>query len=77
VRKGEQALNIQINARPELVSDAHGSFHIAQMMCRETCLSAGILERCGKARQPLANGRCALGRAQCLTARDRPGTLRQ
>jgi hypothetical protein len=48
VRKGEQALNIHINTRRELVADAHGSFHIAQMMCRETCLSDGVLERCAE-----------------------------
>lgn len=45
VRKGEDALNIRIDARNDLIGDAHGSFHIAQMICRETCLSAGILER--------------------------------
>ena len=44
VGKGEQALNIQVNAKTELVTDCHGSFHIAQMLCREVCLSAGVLE---------------------------------
>jgi hypothetical protein len=45
IAKGEQALNIQFGTRTEIISDAHGSFHIAQMMSRETCLSAGVLER--------------------------------
>lgn len=46
VAKGESALNIQLNTRSDLVRDSHGSFHIAQMMCRETCLSARVLECC-------------------------------
>jgi hypothetical protein len=46
VRKGEQALNISINTSAELAGDAHGSFHIAQMLCREICLFSGVLERC-------------------------------
>jgi hypothetical protein len=28
------------------VNVAHGSFHIAQMLCHEMCLSARVLERC-------------------------------
>ncbi|HMH12094.1 MAG TPA: hypothetical protein VK578_03210 [Edaphobacter sp.] len=46
VAKGEGALDITINSRTALIGDAHGSFHIAQMLCHEMCLSAGILERC-------------------------------
>jgi hypothetical protein len=45
VSKGEKALNVAINTRSDIVVDAHGSFHIAQMICRETCLAGGILER--------------------------------
>ncbi|WP_220464958.1 TIR domain-containing protein [Granulicella sp. 5B5] len=41
---GEKALNITLNTRKEIIGDAHGSFHIAQLLCRETCLSAPILE---------------------------------
>lgn len=52
VLKGEDALNIDINMRGSLIADSHGSFHIAQMICRETCLSAGVLERCDT-RRPL------------------------
>jgi hypothetical protein len=44
IRLGEQALNIKINTRAEIISDAHGSFHIAQMLCRETCITAPLLE---------------------------------
>ena len=44
VEKGERSLNIKINAKGDLVTDCHGSFHIAQMLCHEVCLSAGVLE---------------------------------
>jgi hypothetical protein len=46
VSKGEIALKVVLNTRDDIVHDSHGSFHIAQMMCRETCLSAGVLECC-------------------------------
>ena len=46
VTKGEEALNISIRSRDALVNDARGSFHIAQMLCREMCFSAGVVERC-------------------------------
>jgi hypothetical protein len=42
--KGEEALNIKINIRDDIVKEAQGSFHITQMLCHETCLDAGILE---------------------------------
>lgn len=45
VRLGEEALNIGINIRDEVVAAAAGSFYIAQMLCHETCLVASILER--------------------------------
>ena len=48
IKKGEDALNILINTRDQLVADAHGSFHIAQILCYEVCLSAGVLERCAE-----------------------------
>ena len=44
VEKGEEALNVKINIADEIVSEANGSFHIAQMLCHETCLEAGITE---------------------------------
>jgi hypothetical protein len=44
INKGERALNVQINTRNEIVKDSHGSFHIAQMLCRETCLTADVTE---------------------------------
>jgi hypothetical protein len=44
IRKGENALNIRLNIRDEIVKDAQGSFYIAQMLAYNTCLRAGILE---------------------------------
>jgi hypothetical protein len=45
IHKGETALNIRINTRDQIVIDSHGSFHIAQMLCREVCISAEVLAR--------------------------------
>jgi hypothetical protein len=41
---GEAALNMSLNTRAEIIRDSHGSFHIAQMLCRETCIIASLLE---------------------------------
>lgn len=43
---GSEALNVDLNVASEIVRAAHGSFYLAQMLCRETCKRAGILERC-------------------------------
>ena len=43
ITKGEQALNISINVRDEIVTDAQGSFYLAQMLAYHTCIRAGIL----------------------------------
>lgn len=51
VAKGEAALKVSLNTREDLVRDSHGSFHIAQMMCREMCLCAGVLECCNEERE--------------------------
>lgn len=45
IGKGENALNVSLNTRDDIVKDARGSFHIAQMLCRETCLVAELTER--------------------------------
>lgn len=44
VRKGEEALNIRLNIRGEIIDGAQGSFYLAQMLAYNTCLRAGILE---------------------------------
>jgi hypothetical protein len=41
---GEQALNITINTKKEIVNLAKGSFHIAQYLGSEICTVAGFLE---------------------------------
>jgi hypothetical protein len=46
IERGEQALNIALSNRPEIASEAQGSFHLAQMLCHQECLTGDILERC-------------------------------
>lgn len=46
VERGEVALNLSFNTKERIIEDSQGSFHIAQMLCRETCMKAEILERC-------------------------------
>lgn len=45
IELGERALNISINIKDEIAQDAEGSFHLAQMLCHEACIEAGILEK--------------------------------
>lgn len=42
--KGEDALNIKINIRDDIISAAQGSFYLTQMLAYETCVRANILE---------------------------------
>ncbi len=42
--RGEQALNVKLNVFDEIVAAASGSFYLAQMIAREVCLAANILE---------------------------------
>lgn len=43
---GEEALNIEINIKEEIVKDCYGSFHLAQLLAFETCLHSDIIETC-------------------------------
>jgi hypothetical protein len=45
VRKGEDALNINITVKDEIMASAQGSFFLAQMLCKEVCLASNVLER--------------------------------
>ncbi len=45
ISKGENALNVQIEAKKDIVTEARGSFHITQMLCKEACLYSDILDR--------------------------------
>lgn len=44
IELGESALNIRINIKSDIVSESEGSFHLAQMLCHECCVEAGVLE---------------------------------
>jgi hypothetical protein len=50
--KGEQALNVSLDDKDDLVRAASGSLHVAQILCYEVCAQAGILER-GPLRTPI------------------------
>lgn len=41
---GESALNVAIDARPSIVEHAGGSFYIAQLLCWDACIEAGVME---------------------------------
>ncbi len=45
IRRGEQALNTKLNVFDEIVAAVNGSFYLAQMLAREVCLAAGVLEK--------------------------------
>jgi hypothetical protein len=42
--QGEQALNVILNVKDEIVREVKGSFYLAQMLAREVCLEADVLE---------------------------------
>ncbi|GGD50492.1 TIR domain-containing protein [Muriicola marianensis] len=41
---GENALNITLNIKSELISESKGSFHIAQMLAKETCICSEVID---------------------------------
>jgi hypothetical protein len=43
---GEEKLNIVLTNKGEIVEESSGSFHIAQMLCFEHCVQAGVLRPC-------------------------------
>jgi hypothetical protein len=45
VTAGERALDVEIEARQHIVDNARGSFYIAQLLCLDACIEAGVLER--------------------------------
>ncbi len=45
VEQGARELNVNINVADEIVDAAQGSFYLAQMLSREVCKRANILER--------------------------------
>lgn len=44
IRLGENALSVDLATAPEIVAASGGSFYIAQMLCHETCVAAGVLK---------------------------------
>lgn len=44
IAKGERSLNLQIDVADDIVREAKGSFYLAQMLCKDVCLSSGVLE---------------------------------
>ncbi|SFI56651.1 hypothetical protein SAMN05421638_0022 [Kaistella treverensis] len=48
IELGEEALNIQINTKEEIAQLAKGSFHIAQLLSKETCIYSEVLETCNE-----------------------------
>jgi hypothetical protein len=48
IEQGEQALNLRLGNRDEVVAGAGGSFYIAQMLAQSTCIDAGIQEAQGE-----------------------------
>ncbi|MBT1664816.1 TIR domain-containing protein [Curtobacterium flaccumfaciens] len=45
VEAGEEALNIRISAKSLIVERSRGSFYIAQLLCMNACIQAGVIER--------------------------------
>jgi ABC-type dipeptide/oligopeptide/nickel transport system ATPase subunit len=44
IEKGENALNVRFAVKAGLVAAAGGDFRVAQMLCRQACLAAGITQ---------------------------------
>lgn len=42
--QGEEKLNIKINDKNKIISEANGSFHIVQVLCKEICMIEDVLE---------------------------------
>jgi hypothetical protein len=45
IHQGEQALHVQLGVMEEIVEEVRGSFYLAQMLCREICLTSEVLEQ--------------------------------
>lgn len=44
IQLGEKSLNITFSARKEIVTAAHGSFYLTQMLCHRLCIEGDVLE---------------------------------
>ena len=43
IKKGEDALNIEFDDASALIENAHGSFHILQLMCQKACIQEKVI----------------------------------
>jgi len=50
VKKGEDVLNIKLSCRSGVVSNANGSFYVAQALCSLACITAEVFTRCDMVR---------------------------
>lgn len=44
IDKGEKALNINFNGKADIIKYSYGSFHIAQLMCQNSCVNNDVLQ---------------------------------
>lgn len=51
LRLGEEALNVELNIKEEIIDAANGSFYLTQMLAYHTCIDAGILNTQAEKRQ--------------------------
>lgn len=51
IRKGEDALNVDIKFRRSIIENSQGSFYIAQTLCNYACAESGILEKSESVRE--------------------------
>jgi hypothetical protein len=76
VKSGENALNVEIGARELIVERVRGSFYLAQLLCMDACLMAGVTERPRK-RVPVSTSFAEIQRRVVSQQKDRFGeTLR-
>lgn len=45
IEKGENALNVSIQCKQDIIRESCGSFHIAQMLCKAICITQNITEK--------------------------------
>ncbi|UJF33043.1 hypothetical protein [Paenibacillus hexagrammi] len=46
ISTGESVLNVEIDTKEEISAAAQGSLHIAQILCKDLCLRAVVIEKC-------------------------------
>jgi hypothetical protein len=63
IAKGEQALNVSLDSKDDLVRAASGSLHVAQILCYEVCIQAGIFAKQPRRTPILSDVDAAVARA--------------